>query len=119
MDSYKEVPRAKGAIHRVVDVDYESAQWPNPTDLLTEAQRQPVKPRMLSATDYAPVVDTLRAKDWSWTEIHNWLVQHGLTLSQQAIISAWRNWCVRNFGSSGWDQNAKRWVETGLRPFES
>lgn len=56
---------------------------------MAEAEKEP--PRH-PAVAYAPIVETLRRKGLSWSEIHEWLTERGVDFSINALQTANRKW---------------------------
>lgn len=79
-------------IKRSVAIEMIRGTAPKSSELLALAEQEPSKPQYISASYYAPVVQELRNKGFSWTDVHSWFESRGIFFSQQAFISGWRNW---------------------------
>ena len=71
--------------------------WPNPDELILEAEKVPARTRVrpISAytpVSYAPVIKVLLVKGLKWSEVHEWFVAHGIDTSLSSIKAAWNRW---------------------------
>lgn len=60
-------------------------------ELVKLAKKEKATPEYRFAAAYLPVVKVLRdTKDWTWTEIQEWLAKRGEIVSKQSLYHAYK-----------------------------